>query len=114
MHILEVNEKEDKARVAMHFSVPTGQNQAGIDWSTVIQSVVEDTTSVVPTIQTAEQTELTNGTKIEIVKTIEFDAHATDAEKIAVIDAAYTAEETIQTALISKKYKYWGMERTVS
>jgi len=67
--ILEGNEDGTIYRVVFHFPIPDVPNKAGISYRTLI-SQHENTTSVIPDLDSAIQTKLTNGELYEYVCSI--------------------------------------------
>lgn len=116
-HVLDSDPKF--IRVAFHIPVPddggvTEKNVASKTWRAC---VVEDggiiKTSVVPGIQAAEQTQLTNGELIEVVTTVRQLAGATNLAKQAAVDAAYNVAKAAEIAKLKQRYWAWGFARNV-
>ena len=116
-HVLEINErKKDRARVAFHFAVPAEQNVATKDLSDCYAEHEGPLTSVVPDLGTTDATELAAivaGTVIERVETVQYDANAANAAKLAVVEARWTTLNGQIADIVRERYKFWGYNADV-
>ena len=122
IHVLDVGSKPDNARCAFHYTTPAGNNFAGVAWSEALIEYLDDQhqpqfsgdarePSVVPDLETDDPTEyaaIVAGTVYEIVTSVQFDANLTNAQKWALIQAAYTAEETEYESIMQERLNFWG------
>ena len=113
-HVMGTSEDGGAITVIMHVPVPDENNAIG---QSIRTAVAEDPyithTSVVPWIETLEQTQLTNGELIE--KSITFATHL-DIDNLTKrnrMDALYTAEVSGIQDSLRNKYVYWRFNRTV-
>lgn len=107
-HILNVNDKASEARIAFHIAVPNETNIAGVNLQTAMKQFMPQTTQIPWDIGT-ESADITNGAIFEIVETIGFNAHFTDAEKLAVIKNRWTDFNNTVPDIIRTRLRYWGI-----
>ena len=113
-HVMRTSEDGGAIGVIMHVSVPNENNAIGQSIRTAVADDPHIThTSVVPWIEAAEQTQLTNGELIE--KSITFPTHVDidNTIKRDRMDALYTAEVAGIQACLRNRYLYWRFNRNV-
>lgn len=113
-HALEASKTGDSIRVAFHIAVPNETNALGYNIRTALS---EDTgiekTSLVPWIDSAEQTQLTNGELYEHIYSFKTHKDISNIVKRDRMDAKYTSLiATVQEAL-RQRYLYWRFNRDV-
>lgn len=113
-HVLAGTGDGNSLTVATHISVPNTNNNAGVNYRAAIQEWRPDTTSVVPFIMPAEQTQLDNGELYEYLYL--FHTHPGEglANKRDRMDAQFTALEAAVQAHLQYRLSYWGYSRDVS
>lgn len=114
-HVLDASNKGDSIRIAFHIAVPNENNAIGYNIRTAL---AEDDgiskTSIVPWIETAEQTQLTNGELYEHVYSFRTNKDIPNLTKRDRMDAKYTSFiPTVQEAL-RQRYTYWRFNRDVA
>jgi hypothetical protein len=119
-HVLEVNQKEDTARVAFHIATPTGTNTQGLNYSDVLVEWRGTLSSDVPNLDTrngdggTESTAISNGEVYEHIETVEFDAEAANPDKLTVIRNRYNQLTTLIQSRIQNQLKFWGYSEDVA
>ena len=105
----------NRSNVVVEFDVPTGSNSASVPWRTIVAEVrTEDgTVNLRKQADTAHLALLDSGAIVEITLTVEYDANKSDAEKVAVIDAAVVEKVAKFTSEFAALYKFYGTVRTV-
>ena len=119
-HALEDSELGNELLIAVHTSVPGGNNNADptpIPWT---QAVVEytiysrgSTTSRVPNLG-AEQTDLDNGDIYETIVSVRSSAVDTPAQRLAAVQARAGEVQTEVGAFLANALKYWGGNGTAT
>jgi len=112
-HILRSAEKMNAAQVAFHVPIPNTNNIVGTNWRTAV-SQSRNTASAVPWLDSAGQTALDNGEVIEEVKTVEYSANLTHAQKLAVIEAYFSDHKAGFLSKLQDELQYWGKEGDVA
>ena len=119
-HIIDVVRKRDKATVAFHIDVPSENNAASKALSDcIVERIARDGADVtaVPNHSTdfgVENAALVAGTVYEYVETISFDANESNANKLAVVEARYTALNTAAPDWLRQEFKFWGYNGDVT
>ena len=119
-HILKTSDKADVATVVFHIPVPDESNSATptpVNLRTALMEAEPFTTSAKPGLAVSnptENTDLQNGVLYEIVRSVEFDANATNLAKQTIIDNIFTALSTTVPNVIRARLKFWGTDRDVS
>jgi hypothetical protein len=93
-HIISQSVDLKVADVVFHVPVPSGTNQAGIQWSeAIIQENGGPPASVLHGVSQAESDAIAAGTLIEIAKTVRFSSAISldDATRLEQVKTAYTA-----------------------
>ena len=108
------------ASVIAEYDVPgTGTNAASIQWRTIVADLrafngqTGQTNNPVKKDNAAYVGQLDAGEKVELTLSVEYDAASTNAEKVAVIDAAVTARIAGYVNEFQNRYEFYGTERTV-
>jgi len=112
-HVLELNDKQDRARVAFHITTPTENNSQGVALNFAISQHLAPET-VVPWLVDPELTQIQNGEVFEHIETVKFDANLTELQKRSEIDTRFNALNTKIPDIIRTRYRFWGMDRDVS
>lgn len=112
-HVLEVNDKQDRATVAFHIGVPSEINAVSVNLRTaIVQHLAPE--SQVPFVDSSEQTQIANGEIYEHIEHVEFNAHLTLAEKRTIIDNRYTVLASSILDKIRSRYEFYGLSRDVA
>ena len=105
-------------RVALHFTVPAGNNTAGIAWVTALLNSSLSKTTVLPdgtgsggSISAAEKATLANGTVYEIVDSVDLPPGMNTAQANAFLDAVHASRQTEVFALLQRQLAYFGYTR---
>lgn len=113
-HVMRTSDDGNTIGVIMHIQVPNENNVIGENLQTAVADDSHIThTSVVPWIEGAEQTQLTNGELIE--KSVSFPTHP-DIEPLIKrdrIDALYNLEVLKVQECLRNRYIYWKFNRNV-
>lgn len=112
-HVLEVSAAKDKARVAFHISVPAETNAAGKNLSTAVVECFSPATEVSYLAQ-AEKDAVAAGTIFEHIETVAFSGHATNAERLAIIETRAAILQTKVLENLRARLAFWGYEGTVT
>lgn len=112
-HVLEVNDKQDRARVAFHIAVPVENNSQSVALKDCVKQHLSPATDV-PWLGDPELTQIANGEVCEHIETVEFDANLTALQKRGEIDARFNALNTKIPDVIRNRYEFWGMDRDVA
>lgn len=119
-HILEVNNKKDRAHVVFHFDTPAGNNAANIARSTAYVQWVTMRTGAAPAtilpsthLLQAESDAITAGTVIEHDEVVQFNANATNVQKQAIIAALWTTLNGTIPGRVQENIKFWGFSGDV-
>lgn len=112
-HILESDVYGNESKVVMHFAVPAGNNAVGVAWQTIQAILWANQTSIVPTIESAEQAELDAGALMEHVYRFKSRPGESLVDKRAALDIAFESEQTRVLALLSNRLNFWGYARDV-
>lgn len=114
-YVLGGSNKANQYQVAVHIDVPAGNNDAtpAKTWAEVAVESQESTASAVPWLAPAAQTDLDNGTTYELLVSIEVDAYATGAQKLAAFEAELANVVAVETSNLQERLRYWGQEGTV-
>ena len=116
-HILEVNDKQDQARVAFHIAVPNETNAQGVNLQAAVKAHLGAIETQVPWLAAdfaSELADLQNGAVYEHIETIRFDAHAGVLQKRDIVDARAAALKTTIPDRIRARYAFWGLNRDVT
>lgn len=118
-HILGMHRAQDEATVVFHIDVPDTDNAASVSYRTaLVESIMAEpegtTTSVVPGLASAEQTQLDNGERYEHIERVEFDGNLDNADKKTAIEAAYTARKTQLLQIAQNRLEFWGWSGDVA
>lgn len=118
--ILRNSEKRNRSDVVIEFPVPGGSNTAGVAWQTVVaelraveQSDAQVTANPRKLMDGSYVASLDAGQIVEVALSVKYDANLTNAEKVAVLDAAVTVKVAEFTAEFANLYEFYGTERTV-
>jgi hypothetical protein len=123
-HILQIavkpDNKSDSATVIFHISVPAINNDVSYSYRTAIREFKEFTsetgviTSRLPYIQQAELDQLKTGELIEEVVSVEYNADLSNAQKLNIIEAEYTARKDALLTKAQNALRFWGKEGDVA
>lgn len=119
-HVLDITDKKDVARIAFHFAAPVGNNQAGVAYSAAYKEWREENgvtlASRVPDLTNDDPTEaaaIAAGTVLEHMESVQFNANATNNQKLAAIQARWTALNASLPAEVAENLKFWGYDGDV-
>ena len=104
--------KQNSARVAFYIDLPDSNNCAGVNFRT-IAILVNGDTSRVSFLTGSLLDSLAIGAKLEVIRTVRFDAGLTNVQKRIAIDNIFTNSIA---ALLEKWYaehNFYGLERIV-
>lgn len=110
IHVLQGNVAEDIWACAFHVTVPDITNDASVSYRAIITDF-ENTTSAVPGLPGAEQTDLDNGALYEEVK----DVHTSQdhADRLQDVRDAYSQWEAEVLNQLQSRYLFTGKEINV-
>lgn len=112
-HVMEIRDKGDSAHLAFHFDTPAGTNAAGVLYSDALVAWLSPTTDV-PDLGQTEADAIAAGTVIEYAEMVEFDANATNQQKLNVIEARWTQLSSIIPGRIQENLRFWGFSGDVT
>ena len=120
-HVLSASNSGDIIKIAFHIAVPNETNTIGYNIQTALS---EDPAfndeegirklSIVPWIETAEQTQLDNGELYEHVYSFKTNKDIPALTKRDRMDAKYTSLISIVQESIRQRYTYWRFNRDVA
>lgn len=116
-HSLDSSIKDNWMRIAFHIAVPDENNAVGQNLQDVMPYAIPVTESVVPYLGDVNAEELAAiiaGTIYEYAEIFEYDAGLTNQQKVALVDARYTALVTIKQDELRAKLKYYGKDNDVA
>ena len=114
-HVLDVNDKEDKVRVAFHIAVPDELNAASVNLRECVSQFISQIT-IVPWLEVdflAEYTQIGNGEVYEYFQVVQVNANLTVLEKRTLIDNKFNQLNTVIPDLIRGRFRFWGLDRDV-
>ena len=119
VHVLE--RFNGRARLALHFPVPPGNNAAGVPWSTALLNSGRGGTTILPdgdgtagTISAAEKASILAGTLYEVVDEAKLLSAGTAPNNLnAYLDAFWTRRRTETLAELQAALNYYGRTRDV-
>lgn len=114
-HILEVNRKQDDARVVFHIDVPADTNFAGMTYRAALVEWLggAPVESAIPGLDTAAHG-LDDGSIYEHVEVVDFPADETNANKQAIIEATYISRQAAILARIQAQLEFWSFNADVA
>lgn len=116
-HVLETNPQKDVARIAIHVTVPAGNNAAGKSWSSAVLGHLGGTQSTkVPWLAATNPTEataITNGSAYEFVESVQFNANDTNANKLSAMQAHVAARQAQILSRLQDTLRFWGYDGDV-
>ena len=115
-HVLEVSERKDVARIAIHVTTPAGNNAAGKSYASAAKeyqggSPVTAVPWLVATNPT-EATAITNGSVVEVLERVEFNGMNTNAQKLAALQAHVSARKAAIASRLQEILRFWGFDGT--
>lgn len=116
-HALTGHVKKQEINVVFHIPIPATNNAVDVGYRLAISKQEPFTASVIPCLETdfaSEFAQLQVAEKYEYVETVRYDGNLSNAAKIAIIDARYTALVSIIQARLQNRYVYWGKNQDVS
>ncbi len=123
--ILANSVKENRSDVVIEFPVPGGSNSATPtkrSWQSIVAEVraVEQASPDATVTSNPRKVSdgpyvasLDAGQIIEVALSVEYDANLTNAEKVAVLDAAVAERVSGFTAEFASTYEFYGTVRTI-
>lgn len=117
--VLDQSETENTATVVIEYSVPGGNNAAGVPWSQVVSQVRVADGLAGTTINPRKVGNngyingLNNGSTYELAYTHSYGRYLSNAAKAASLDAGVLARIAQFTDEFAGRYRFYGMERTV-
>ena len=116
-HILSTTPETHEITAAFHFAVPAGNNAVGIPWRTARIQYKPSPGTTVPWLAESfaeEYAAIQSGAVYEHVATIGVNANLSTAQKLALMDAAFTRLQSEILGELANVLKYWGYNRDVS
>lgn len=116
-HIREVQAEQNSSaiktvNVVFHIPIPTGNNVVGIPWRDALVRHLggaANIVSVLPEISTQEDSDMKAGAIFEKSMTVRFSStNLTDAQRLAQVEAAFTAEKNAELSTKQIELKYYG------
>jgi len=104
--------KQNRAEVAFYIDLPDSNNFAGTSFRVISQRVRSDTTQV-SFLTGALFDSLAIGAKLEIIRTVNFDAALTKVQKRTVIDDFFTNNLSAFLVTWYAQHDFYGLERIV-
>jgi len=114
-HVLGVNDKEDKVRVAFHFVVPDELNSASVNLRECVSQFISQIT-IVPWLEAdfpTEYTQIGNGEVYEHSLAVQVNANLSVLEKRTILDNKFNQLNTVIPDLIRGRFRFWGLNRDV-
>lgn len=113
-HVLDVTPNKDQARIAIHVSVPAGNNSAGRPWNTVLLEYLGGTqATAVPWLASSDPVEagmIGTGDVYEAIETVRFNANESNANKLAAMQTHVANRQSEITARLAEALKFWGFD----
>jgi len=110
IHILDKHPKNKKVNCIFHLAVPDSDNVAGTNWRVAVQRHLNPEPKM-SWNDTAENASITAGEILEISETVRFSSTSlTNAQRLAEVEAAYTARSTELLQELSNKLDFFGRE----
>ncbi len=104
--------------VVFHIPVPVQNNIVGVPYrDALVRSLggAAAIVSILPEITTQEDSDMKAGALLEVSTTVRFSsATLTDAQRLAQVEAAFTAAKTTELTTKQQELKYFGKEGDVS
>lgn len=125
MHYHVKTQREDgrSADIVFHIPIPIEDNSAGVSLRTAVSEYVKPRNndgsygtfnSKIQGIDAGELTQLQNGELFEVSESVDFLAADTNGDKLAKIEARYTALTTGALTKTRSLLKFWGLEANVA
>lgn len=116
-HVLDSN-GGGQTRVAWHFTVPAGNNTAGISWVTALLNSSIPKTTVLPdgsgtggSISAAEKATIGAATVFEVVTSLPIPAGLNTTQANAFLDLQHAAQQTEEYERLQRRLAYAGYTR---
>jgi len=104
--------KQNSAQVAFYVNLPDSNNFAGKNFRT-IATIVRDTTSQLSFLTGALLDSIKIGAKLEIIRTVKFDAGLTKGQKRTAIDNVFINNLSAFLEKWFAEHDFYGLERTL-
>ena len=113
--VIESSELDNSVTAVWSYTVPGGNNAAGVAWSDVVAEIRtfngEAGTSLNPRASAAHIAALDAGTILEQTTTADgFSAKANNTTKLNQLKAAINADEAAYVTAFANRYKFYGRE----
>lgn len=113
-YILDGDDEGKVYRIAFHIPAPTGTNTQGQTYTDILQEDPNHiTASVIPGLSGAEQALLTDGSKVEIIKTLRTHGGHDLVKNRGTLDDMYKRVKEETQKKLTFKYRFWKFTRTV-
>ncbi len=121
-HIHEIGKEEGNiikiVNVVFHIPIPALNNVVGVPYrDALVRSLggAAAIVSVLPEITTQEDSDMKAGALLEVSTTVRFSStNLTDAQRLAQVEAAFTAAKTAELTVKQQELKYFGKEGDVA
>jgi len=114
-HVLDVNDKEDKVRVAFHIAVPDEVNAASVNLRECLSQFISQVT-IISWLEAdflVEYTQIENGEVYEHSLAVQVNANLSVLEKRTILDNKFNQLNTVIPDLIRGRFRFWGLNRDV-
>ena len=113
--IIESSTLDNSVTAVWTYTVPGGDNAAGVAWSDVVAEIRayngEAGTSLNPRASAAHISALDAGTILEQTTTADgFSANASNTEKLDALKTAINEDEAAYVTAFANRYKFYGRE----
>lgn len=105
-------ENQNSARVAFYITIPDSNNFAGVCFRTIVINTGMDTTSL-SFLTGALLDSLAIGARLEVIRTVRFDAGLTKIQKRARIDNVFNNSLAAFLAKWYAQHDFYGLERVL-
>jgi len=110
IHILAKDIENKTVDCIFHISVPNANNAVGTNWRTAVTRGLNPTPSMAWNGAT-ENDQVSAGEVLEVHETVRFSITGlNNAQRLAEVEAAYTARSTILLTELAAKLDFFGLE----
>ena len=115
---MDMHKDQDEARVVFHIGIPDTANANAMSYRAALVEYLTETgqgtTSTIPNLDGAEQTQMDAGEVFEDVQRIHFDTNLSNTDKRTAIETAYTARKTLILDRARDRLEFWGISGDVA
>jgi len=110
IHVREKDKRDKTINCIFHFAVPATQNAIGMDWNEVIEKAKKPVPMMTEN-DTTENANISSGSILEVMESVRMSStNLTNAERLAQIQAAYTAKQSEVFGDLAKELDFFGKE----